>query len=165
MPVVRPMVTGDTAGIFALQARCYPPELHDSEEAFRARLVHAPGMHFVAQDSQGELLGYIVAHPWQKLAPPPVDMVMAEPPIREVCYVHDLSVSPDCAGQGIGQRLFEAMRDAALENGLERSELTAVRGAHSFWARHGYSPVYCDTELAAKVSGYGADAVYMARNL
>ena len=162
--IVRPMRIDDLERVLALQARCYPPELHDSRAALESRLRHAPGLNFIAEKG-GVLCAYIVAHPWRSLSPPPVDMVMTEPPEAEVCYVHDLSVSPDAGGGGLGRRLFDAMHAASLAAGLSRSELTAVRGAASYWARLGYAPVACDAVLAAKVAGYGDDAVYMARDL
>jgi hypothetical protein len=162
---LRPMRVGDLHAVLELQNRAYPPALHDSAAAFESRLRLAPEMNLVLE-IEGALAAYLVAHPWARLAPPPVDSVLEALPDGDRCwFIHDLTVSPDRRAGGLARTIFAAGRRAAMGEGLRVAELIAVAGAASFWRRIGFAGVTADPALAAKVAGYGPEAIYMQREV
>lgn len=159
------MTEADLDEVLALQGAGYPASLHDSAAAFRSRMTLAPDLNLTARRN-GALAGYLVSHPWRRGAPPPVDAVLGEAPEgADACwYVHDLSVAADQRGTGVTAALLASGAAAARTRGLGHSELIAVAGAEGFWAKQGWRRVEpLDPDLAAKVAGYGALAVFMAK--
>lgn len=161
--VLRPMAPQDLPAVLDLQARGYPPALHDSDAAFLSRMALAPALNLTVWRGDA-LAGYLVSHPWAAGDPPPVDAVLDPMTPAECWYVHDLSVAQAAQGLGLARMLLAAGRDAALDLGLTRSELIAVEGAAPFWRRQGWGePAAIAPSLALKVSGYGPAAVFMTR--
>lgn len=155
------MTPQDLGEVLALQGEGYPAALHDSADAFLSRMALTPALNLVAHEG-GDLRGYLVSHPWGAGSPPPVNSVLPTTAPQACWYVHDLSVAEAARGLGLARRLLMAGRDAALAQGLTRSELIAVEGAAPFWRRQGWSlPAIIAPDLAAKVSGYGPSAVFM----
>lgn len=167
--MLRPLRRADIAAAEKLQALCYPPALRDSAAALRSRLDIAGQCCFAALFAaliDDTLIGYILAHPWPRLCPPPVDTVLGTPPSApDVHYIHDLSIDPAMRGTGLGRALVTVSQDLARQAGLARSELIAVAGAAPFWHTLGYEAVPTDERLAAKVRAYGEEARYLARPL
>ncbi len=158
---LRPMTPQDLDAVLALQASGYPPALHDSADAFLSRMALAPDLNLVAYQGDG-LAGYLVSHPWNAGAPPPVDATLERPDIAACWYVHDLSVADSARGLGLGLRLLRQGRDRAMALGLRRSELVAVEGAGEFWRRLGWTtPSPISRDLTAKVASYGPAAAFM----
>ncbi|MCG9915101.1 MAG: GNAT family N-acetyltransferase [Phenylobacterium sp.] len=158
---LRPMTPQDLDAVLALQANGYPPALHDSADAFLSRMALAPDLNLVAYLGDG-LAGYLVSHPWDAGAPPPVDARLTPPDLAACWYVHDLSVADSARGLGLGLRLLRQGRDRAMALGLRRSELVAVEGAGEFWRRLGWIPPSpISQDLAAKVASYGPAAAFM----
>ncbi|MDP3491431.1 MAG: GNAT family N-acetyltransferase [Phenylobacterium sp.] len=161
--VLRPMAPQDLADVLALQARGYPPALHDSAAAFLSRMALAPSLNLTAW-RDAALVGYLVSHPWAAGDPPPVDALLAPGTPAECWYVHDLSVAEGARGLGLARTLLVAGRDAAHALGLSRAELIAVEGAAPFWSRHGWrAPKGVAPALAAKAAAYGPSAAFMTR--
>jgi predicted N-acetyltransferase YhbS len=163
---LRPFRPTDLPAALALQASAYASALRDAPVAFASRLDIAEGCCRVAE-RDGELCGYILAHPWPSGRPPAVDTVLDAPPddADRVLYVHDLSVSSTAAGTGFGLRLVDSALDAARRIGLQRVELVAVPGAARYWQRLGFEALPMTGALAEQVCGYGHEAVYMGRVL
>lgn len=178
----RPLASADLPAAFELQRVSYIESLRDSLVAFSSRLEVGPDTCWVAE-REGRIHGYILAHPWYPGLPPAVDTVIEVPPavvrdagapglaasldsqepIARVHYVHDLSVSPDAKGAGLGRELVAHSLRAAWHLGLRESELVAVPGAAVYWSRLGYTEVPVTAALAEKLRCYGAGAVYMRR--
>lgn len=157
------MRSEDLPQVLALQAEGYSADLHDSRPAFESRMALSPTMNLVARRGP-KLVGYLVSHPWASHAPPPVDAILPAQAPMECWYVHDLSVAPAARGTGVTQALLERGAEEARRLGLERSELIAVAGAAPFWEKQGWQAARSITPaLAAKVAGYGAQAVFMSR--
>lgn len=156
----------DLPAALVLQASAYAPALRDSPVAFASRIAIAKGCCRVAE-RDGELCGYILAHPWPSGRPPAVDTVLDTPSddADRILYVHDLSVSSTAAGTGFGRQLVDSALDAARQLGLQRVELVAVPGAQAYWRRLGFEALPVTRALAEQVRGYGREAVYMGRVL
>jgi GNAT superfamily N-acetyltransferase len=163
--MLRPFVAADLAAAAELQALCYPPALCEPADALLSRLTIAGHACFVAT-AGARLVGYILAHPWPGLDPPPVGAVLEQPPAGPlVHYLHDLAIAPALRGTGLGRALVTASQAAARQAGLNRSELMAVAGAAPFWHALGYEAVPADARLTAQVRAYGSGARYLARPL
>ena len=164
---IRPMSEADLPGVLAIQAEAYASADFAPEQpaVYRDRMALAPDLCLVATDAAGALLGYLVSHPWHTGAPPPLDTALGRlPPASGCWYLHDCAVAARAHGQGVAAALYQAAQAAAQARGLGRAALVAVGDAASYWARLGYR-VQERPELAAKLSGYGSGARYMARAL
>ncbi|WP_042882587.1 GNAT family N-acetyltransferase [Cupriavidus necator] len=172
---LRPMVAADLPAVLAVQASCYTEVLLESERALASRLALSPATCWVAPDPRdpGALAAYLFTHPWLEASLPPLDGVLddgwrgASAPESLTWFVHDMAVAPAGRGAGLAPRLYAAALAAARSAELRRSRLIAVQSAASWWRRLGYAPVAAGTASrhAAKLAGYGANAVLMERAL
>ncbi|WP_455284576.1 GNAT family N-acetyltransferase [Cupriavidus necator] len=172
---VRPMLAADLPAVLAVQASCYTDVLLESQEALASRLALSPATCWVAPDPRqaGALAAYLFSHPWLEASLPPLDGVLddgwrgAGAPESLTWFVHDMAVAPAGRGAGLAPRLYAAALAAARSAGLRRSRLIAVQSAAAWWRRLGYAPVAAETASrhAAKLAGYGANAVLMERAL
>jgi GNAT superfamily N-acetyltransferase len=159
----RPMRASDLAAAARLQDICYPPALRDSGPALRSRIALRDHCCVVGV-AGGDLLGYILAHPWPTMAPPEPDMVLMQPEDGDLIhYVHDLSVDPRWRSSGLGRKLVAMSQAIARRAGLNRSELIAIDGAEPYWRTLGYKPLPIDERIARKVGSYGP-AAYLGRS-
>lgn len=159
--MIRPLTLDDLPAALALQARNYPPALHDGPAAFASRIRVAPQWCW-AVEREGELLAYLLSHPWARYSPPAPDTVL-ERAQGECWFIHDLSVASRARGLGLARLLI---MHASAAHTLKRSELIAVEGARAFWLRHGWvDALGAPPELVRKVQAYGPSAAYMVRDL
>jgi len=159
------MTSADLPQVLAVQASCYPPELHDGAAAFQSRLAFEPKTNLVAETAEG-VSAYLLSHPWRRGSPPPLDTELPRCGGPADCwFIQDLSVSPDHRGSGLAHALYDAGREAAAGLALCRSELVAVQDAEAFWRSLGYRAVTATSGLAHKLTTYGPGATYMARDL
>lgn len=105
---------------------------------------------------------------WRLTAPPlgrvtPIHGAFEDYDDPDTLYLHDMAVSPDCAGQGLASALLMRQRNA-YNWAPRHSALVSVQGSQDYWRRKGYAlhAGLSDTDAAA-VRGYGADAVYMVQ--
>lgn len=162
------MLTGDVGAILAVQADAYPGFLLESADFFLNRLALAPAHCWVAQATAapgGALLGYLVSYPWDAGLPPALDTPLtALPEAADHWFLHDCAVVPSAQGLGVGQALLRTAAGHATQTGLRRASLVSLGSAVGYWLRHGYAPVVAGgRDLAAKLTGYGPQASYMAR--
>jgi len=159
------MTSQDLPQVLAVQASCYPPELHDGAAAFLSRLAFQPTTNLVAETADG-ISAYLLSHPWRRGSPPPLDTELPRCDGPADCwFIQDLSVSPDHRGSGLAHALYTAGREAAAALQLRRSELIAVQDAEAFWRSLGYRAVTASSGLVPKLMSYGPGASYMARDL
>jgi ribosomal protein S18 acetylase RimI-like enzyme len=161
------MQPSDVPAVLAVQAQAYADHAFDPEPpgVYLDRLTLAPDLCLVAVDANGQLLGYLVSHPWHEGAPPSLHAQLGQlPPHADCWYLHDCAVSRAAHGRGVAAVLYEAASGHAARRGLQRAALVAVGDAAGYWARWGYV-VQERPELAAKLAGYGPEARYMARPL
>jgi GNAT superfamily N-acetyltransferase len=125
--------------------------------AERLRLYPA-GCFLLERD--GEVLGYLVTHPWAGDRPPALDQLMGRlPDAADRYYLHDLALLPEARGTGAAAAAVDLTIAQARAAGFDRITLTAVNGADAFWRRQGF----VDAPVAA--DSYGADSVSMVRML
>ncbi len=68
-------------------------------------------------------------------------------------------------GAGVAGLMLRDSARAAARAGLTRASLVSLAPAVRYWTKLGYVPATPSAPLAAKLAGYGAGAVYMARDI
>ena len=161
VPELRPLTEGDLPALTAIQSSVFEPLFRETQDVLGSRLTVAPTCCWGAF-TDGELVAYILSHPWPAASPPPIGRALPPPPPGDNWFIHDLAITPQARGLRLGHALVRSAADAALKLGLVRGDLIAVQGAWSFWEKLGYTPAEdLSEELKAKVAGYGPDARYM----
>jgi ribosomal protein S18 acetylase RimI-like enzyme len=164
---VRPMQPADLAQVLALQEQAYAGAEFEPErvEVYTNRMGLAPRFCLVDIAPDGQLLGYLVSHPWRAAAPPALDALLASLPADAGCwYLHDCAVDAAAKGRGVAARLHHVAVDRARAQGLRTAALVAVGNASGFWRRLGYR-VRDIPGMAERLADYGEGAVYMERSL
>lgn len=159
---IRPLEPADLPAAVDLQLQTYPPFLVEDEAIFRNRIDMAAG-YCLAAWQDGALVGYLLAHGWQRQSPPPLGALLADAAGNDVLFIHDLAVSPTQRGQRIGQQLIARAFEQAVRDGLRRAELIAVEGAAEYWRGLGFAEEAGSAALAEKLRPYGAQARWMTR--
>ena len=154
-----PMEPDDIAEALAIQAQAYPVPLQEGPAVFAARLGLSPSFCFTARRA-GAMVGYLIAHGWERANPPAIGTVNGCDGASDVLYIHDLAIAPHARGLRLGERLVARAFDSARASGLGEAELVAVEGAHSFWHRLGFCEGHSPA-IAAKLASYGAGARWM----
>jgi ribosomal protein S18 acetylase RimI-like enzyme len=164
-PELRPLIDGDLPAVTAIQNTVFEPLYRETQDVLGSRLQVGPTCCWGAFED-GELLAYILSHPWPAASPPAIGRPLPTPPAGDNWFIHDLAIAPRARGLRLGHALVRAAAGSALKLGLVRGDLIAVQGAWSFWAKLGYAPPPTLSEaLQAKVAGYGPDARYMTATI
>ena len=88
----RAMTMADFPAVTAL-AEVIHPDFPESDAVFANRLaLHAAGCEVLAADNG--LKGYVLSHPWEDRAPPPLDALLAPVASPSTSYIHDLALLP-----------------------------------------------------------------------
>ena len=162
-PIIRTMRAGDVDAVLALQAIAYADAAFAPEGAavYLNRISLAPDLCLVAQSAAGDLLGYLVSHPWHDGKPPALDTELAALPVPATrWYLHDCAVATSARGSGVAAALYEAAHDVAICRGLRCAALVAVGDAAGYWAQRGYRAAR-GTVPEQALASYGEDACYM----
>ncbi|ANY14958.1 GNAT family N-acetyltransferase [Bordetella pseudohinzii] len=161
----RPLAADDLPLILRLQAAVYPEDLLETADFFLNRLELASATCRVALRG-GSLVGYLVAYPWRSGLPPALNLpLQALPADADSWFVHDCAVAPQAQGAGVAGLMLRDSARAAARAGLTRASLVSLAPAVRYWTKLGYVPATPSAPLAAKLAGYGAGAVYMARDI
>ena len=159
----RPASPSDIEAIDAIQ-RTVHADFPEARAVLLERLDLCPAGCFVLE-KRGEICGYVLSHPWRRLSPPPIDTRLgAIPACADIWYLHDLALLPDTRGSGAGAGAARLLAAEARSDGFRTMALVSVNGSQGFWERQGFS-MRRDETLAAKLSTYGDDAVYMEHDL
>ncbi|MBV5287104.1 MAG: GNAT family N-acetyltransferase [Methyloversatilis discipulorum] len=162
-PIIRPMRADDVDAVLALQAIAYADAAFAPEGAavYLNRMNLAPDLCLVAQSAAGDLLGYLVSHPWHDGKPPALDTELSALPAQATrWYLHDCAVATSARGSGVAAALYEAAHDAAVCRGLRCAALVAVGDAAGYWAQRGYRSA-AGAVPAQTLASYGEGACYM----
>lgn len=162
-PIIRPMRTGDIDTVLALQAVAYADAAFAPEPAavYLNRMSLAPDLCLVARSAVGDVIGYLVSHPWHDGKPPALNTELSALPVAATrWYLHDCAVAASARGNGVAAALYEAARDVAVCRGLRCAALVAVGDAAGYWAQRGYRATRGTVPVQALAS-YGEGACYM----
>ena len=155
----RAMRADDLTPIMEIAAIVHPGMPEDAAVLDERRRLYPAGC-FV-HGRAGTVDGYLISHPWQAFAPPPLNRALGALPVAPTTYyVHDLALHPSVQGRGVaGPIIRHVVATLGARTGMS---LVAVNGSVGFWARLKFAIVE-RPELAAKLASYGADARFMAR--
>ena len=158
--VFRLLTRGDVAALHRLEAACYLPSLHESDEAFIRLIELFPEGAIGCFDDDG-LCGYAIGVPlksgWTLELRTPLEKI---PEGADTFYVHDVAVADRSRGLGVGSALATRLLEVAQAHGFTRTELVSVQGSAPFWEKFGfrrvrefeYAPGAASTKMVSDLS-------------
>lgn len=166
--VVRPLGAHDVDSLLHIQSTCYGDDFQESRAVFAQRLACAHQCSIgVVRAGDPALSAYLAAY-WSSPGKiTPLDGAFTPPATAtQVLYLHDMSVLPQLAGQGVARHLVQHLFAQARQRGLQRAALVSVQGSQAYWERQGFSvcPVM-DVQQSMHLQTYGDGAVYMTATL
>lgn len=166
--MVRPLHPNDVDSLLHVQTICYGNDFLESREVFAQRLACAHQCSIgVSQGSDTALQAYLVAY-WSNPGKiTPLNGYFAPPAASEqVLYLHDMSVLPELAGQGVARHLVQTLLGQARARGLRQAALVSVQGSQTYWERQGFSEAcVLDAQQLNNLQTYGEGALYMTTML
>lgn len=166
--LIRTMQQADLPAVVAIQAEAYNGYFLESPSVLKARLAVAADTAWVAE-SNNQVQAYLVAYRTVPAVVTPLNTVFDVKPAGSCLYLHDLAVSANLAGRGIGPRLVQHALHSATLSGCEHSALVSVQDSKAFWQRLGYIEAALTQEQQNAVfqalASYGSGAVYMSQQL
>jgi GNAT superfamily N-acetyltransferase len=157
-----PMLPAHLPAVHALAKRvhaAYP----ERPEIAAERLRLAPGWCRVLI-GEGEVVGYILAHPWRLGAPPPLEtLVGALPAQPDTLYLHDIVIDPVRRGRGEARAGLSALIAEAGER-YPTVSLISIAGLASFWQTYGFENVAIVSPVDV-LRSYDPQARYMVKVL
>ena len=156
---LEPVFSTDMSRLNAI-ARQIHVALPERPEVFaeKCRLYPAGCRKFIWQ---GDMVGYGIAHLWQRYAIPPLDGFLNSLPANPDClYMHDVVLTPEARGKGGVQHYVAYIKHLAKMQGVSSLALVAVYGTTVMWARCGFADA-TDDDVKDKLASYGEGARYM----
>ena len=142
--------------IVNIQKESYSDIEPESVSVLKSKWIYSPETCFVYLED-GEVSGYLLAHPWGDETPPSLSKEISENVVTDQLYIHDLAISSKFRGKGIGKLMVNALLSKAHMLGFVKISLVAVQEAERFWSQFGFvertGPILC--------SSYGVGAVFM----
>ena len=165
--MIRRIQASDWPSIARIQAESYPHEVLESLESLQSHWYVSESTCLVGE-VQGDVVGYILAHPWIKGKIPPLNEIYSSLPANcDSLFIHYLALSPAFRGTGIGDELVQAVFEAGSVLGLTHFSLISVQGSEGFWKRFGFkkisSPPTDEYVIAAKRFYPASDFALMER--
>lgn len=155
----RSMTQNDIAAAKAVADEVHTDNPED-EAVFADRLMlHPEGCRVMEAD--GTVSAYILSHPWQAFAPPPLNTVLGcLPETPDTYYIHDIALLPALRGTGAAVAVVEDLAKHAADLGLTSMSLVAVNGSVGFWRSRGFRQIE-EPSLAETLATYGGGAFMM----
>ncbi|VBB74952.1 Putative protein of unknown function [Podospora comata] len=154
----RPMYNHDLSAVMLVADEIHPG-LPEGASVFAERVELSPEGCFVLESRQ-EICGYIISHPIPPHCPPALDTLLVEiPPTADHYYIHDLAILPSFQGRRLAAEGIKKVLDVARN--YRTTCLISVYGTLAFWRRFGFEPGMDDTDMSAKLRGYGNNAMYL----
>lgn len=159
----RAMVEADVArvaGLAEIVHRDYPENAAVFAACFR---LYPAGCH-VVDIAEGQIGGYLIAHPGRFDTPSVLDVPLKRLPEPADCYyLHDLALAPVTRGHGMAGAAVGIVIAEARRGGFDTIALIAVGDAHGFWRHQGFTPL--GDGLLDPAKGYGAEARALIREI
>ena len=162
MPIqLRALGAADVNAVLRIQAQCYGDGFAEPGEVFTRRLQSVGHCSWAAEQG-GELVAYLAAYWSRPGAITPLNGDFADYADASVLYLHDMAVSSVAAGQGLAQRLVQAVKTQARARGVQRTALVSVQGSQLYWERQGYkADSVTNAAQQQHLASYGEGAHYM----
>ena len=162
MPIqLRALGAADVNAVLRIQAQCYGDGFAEPGEVFTRRLQSVGHCSWAAEQG-GELVAYLAAYWSRPGAITPLNGDFADYADASVLYLHDMAVSSVVAGQGLAQRMVQAVKTQARARGVQRTALVSVQGSQLYWERQGYkADSVTNAAQQQHLASYGEGALYM----
>ncbi len=131
----------DLPAVVALQDCCYSDALYESPALLSQRLQAAANSCWLAENSAGELQGYLFSYPSVNGYVTPLASAFTPAAAPQLLYLHDMALSPAARGLGLASQLLTMARQHALSLRLSKLALVAVQGSVPYWQRQGFAVV------------------------
>lgn len=148
-------------GILGIQDEAYQEIGPEELDVLKSKQSASPETCFVCVSDQGDILGYLLAHPWHKTEPPKLFETLPNIENSESLYLHDMAVRSRSKGQGIGRLMMAELVNVAGLKGFKRITLVAVQRADSFWSSLNFKEI----SGANICPSYGKKAILMEKVL
>lgn len=158
---IRQITEDNWRGILEIQDEAYYEVGSEELEVLKSKQSASPETCFVCVSDQDETLGYLLAHPWNRTEPPKLYEPLLDTENSDSLYLHDMAVSPNSKGQGIGQSMMAKLAEVAELKRIKRITLVAIQGAESFWSMQGFKVI----SKGNTCSSYGDNAVLMEKRI
>lgn len=160
---VRSLDARDLDSLLRIQTLCYGDAFVESRAVFAQRLACAHHCAIgVVRQGEHALHAYLAAY-WSSPGKiTPLDGFFTPSAGVPVLYLHDMSVLPTLAGQGVARHLVQQLLALARQRGVTQAALVSVQDSQAYWERQGFSvcPVM-DAQQSSHLQTYGEGALYM----
>ena len=158
MKMIRLINQTDWPAIMEIQEEAYQEITPEALSVLQGKWRHSPDLCFV-YEQEGTIRAYLLAHTWAGDLLPKLDAPLPDEMGCEYVFLHDLAVSNQAQGMGIGPSLVKQLYQSSTKIGLNSFRLVAVQGSVSYWQQFGFCPI---PQIVS--SGYGEDAVVMEKS-
>ena len=159
----RPMTRDDLAAVLAIADQVHADFPEDLAVFAERQRLYSAGAYIL--ESQGEVRGYLLSHPWHSGDPPALNSLLGSlPELADTFYIHDLALLPSERGTGMAGTIIQQIAAHAKEQGFATISLVAVNDSNSFWQRFGFSADETPEGLW-RARSYGEGARLMRRLL
>lgn len=143
--------------ILVIQEDAYHEFALEELEVLKSKQFVSPDTCFVCMSELGDVLGYLLSHPWRGFEPPKLSQSLLYVEESESLFLHDMAVKPLAKGRGAGRSMLNELIKIAKKKGVKNITLVAVQGAKRFWSLFGFKEV----SNHQVCSSYGENAVLM----
>ncbi|MBQ4834853.1 GNAT family N-acetyltransferase [Pseudoalteromonas luteoviolacea] len=147
--------------ILEIQDESYQEVGTEELDVLKSKNAVAPDTCFVCVSKSGGVVGYLLAHPWNGVYPPKLFEPLPNITHCEYLYLHDMAISPQSKGRGVGRAAALKLFEIAKNKGMNKVVLVAVQGSESFWSTIGFQEV----KGVSVCSSYGEKALLMEKVL
>ncbi|MCE0493129.1 GNAT family N-acetyltransferase [Vibrio salinus] len=129
-------------GILKVQSEVYLQIEPESNDVLKSKWYQSPDCCFVYQEDD-DVLGYLLAHSWNKETPPELFQPLPEESdiSGSILFLHDLAISNQISGKGIGAQMVSHLLNVAVELKFEQIRLVAVQDSSLFWKKMGFTEI------------------------
>lgn len=149
------------SGILEIQDEAYQEVGPEELDVLKSKQSASSETCFVCVSDQGDVLGYLLSHPWNGVEPPKLFEPLSDIGNSDSLYLHDMAVSSRSKGQGLGRSMMAELIKVAVMKGIKRITLVAVQGSDSFWSLLDFKEI----SGANICPSYGENAVLMEKLL
>ncbi len=157
---IRPISDSLWRDIERIQAQAYCDLEPESLAVLQSKWLRSPESCFVYQKAD-KTVGYLLAHRWHSLSPPKLYQTLPEEVSGDILFLHDLALSQEAAGEGIGSKMIEYLVALATKADYRKIVLVSVQASERFWGKQGFQTITSESVDSA----YGEEAALMVRSL
>lgn len=146
--------------IIEIQEEAYVEVPAEDVTILKSKWLAPPKTCTVYLNDNGNILAYLLAHPWTSDIPPKLHETISISK-GSTLYIHDLALTQEAKGKNIAKKLVENLISHAKAQGFSKVLLVAVQNSNEFWAKFGFVNI----TNTAICSSYGNNAQLMTLKL